>query len=139
MIGFEKCMNLSTIFSYITCKLASAKTATELTDRQSDYDQHRTAIAGNPDGTVQTISTTEMERIDKASMGMAALIRVYGDNQGRHVKYEEEKHETNLGVLWRVKCVVDGIELGEATRADKQTAKNVAAWTGAKKLGLAVS
>ena len=53
--------------------------------------------------------------------------------------YEEERHETNLGILWRVKCVVDGIEIGEAMRANKQTANNVAAWTGAKKLGLAVS
>jgi len=112
---------------------------TKLIDRQTEYDQHRTAISSNPDGTVQTISNDEMERIDKASMGMAALIRVYGDNQGRDVKYEEERHETNLGILWRVKCVVDGIEIGEATRANKQTAKNVAAWKGAKKLGLAVS
>lgn len=132
-------MSRCTTSSSITCKLSLPGIGTELTYRQIDYDQHRTAIASNPDGTVQTISNTEMERIDKASMGMAALIRVYGDNQDRHVKYEEEKHETNLGVLWRVKCVVDGIELGEATRANKQTAKNVAAWIGAKKLGLAVS
>jgi hypothetical protein len=107
--------------------------------RQADYDQHRTAIAGNPDGTVQTISNEEMARIDNASMGMAALVRVYGEKEDRLVKYEEERHDTNLGVLWSVKCVVDGIQLGEATRASKQTAKNVAAWHAAKRLGLVVS
>jgi hypothetical protein len=96
-------------------------------------------VGENPDGTVQTISDAEMARIDEASMGMAALVRVYGNTQDRLVKYEEEKYETSLGVLWNIKCIVDGIELGQATRANKQTAKNVAAWEAAKQLGLAVS
>jgi len=76
-------MNLYTISSSITCKPNRPQAEVKLTGRQSEYDQHRTAISSNPDGTVQTISNSEMARIDTASMGMAALIRVYGDNQDR--------------------------------------------------------
>jgi hypothetical protein len=106
--------------------------------RQAEWDQHRSAIGENPDGTVQTISPEEMARLDKASMGMAPLLQMYATRQERELRFEEERLYTNMGSLWRVKCSVDGIELGEATRGNKKMAKNVAAWEGAKKLGLAV-
>lgn len=80
-----------------------------------------------------------MVKIDQASLGMAALLKVYGDNQERKVEYKEERYDTNLGILWHMKVMVDGVELGEATRANRKTAKNVAAWEAAKALGLAVS
>lgn len=79
-----------------------------------------------------------MARIDQASLGMAALIKVYGDTHDRKVHYAEERYDTNLGILWRMKVSVDGIELGQATRANKKTAKNVAALEAARALGLAV-
>lgn len=80
-----------------------------------------------------------MDRIDKASMGMAALVQMYATRQERELRFEEERFSTNMGSLWRVKCTIDGIELGEATRANKKMAKNVAGWEGAKKLGLTAS
>lgn len=78
-----------------------------------------------------------MARIDKASTGTASLLRVYGDKENRKVAYEEERYDTTLGILWAVKVSVDGVEIGQATRANKKTAKNVAAWEAAKALGLA--
>lgn len=107
--------------------------------RKSEYDQHRTAIGQNPDGTVQTISDAKMARIDKASQGMAALLKAYGDTKDRKIVYDEDKYDTTLGLLWHMKVSVNGVMLGEATRADRRIAKNVAAWEAAKALGLAVS
>lgn len=80
-----------------------------------------------------------MKRIDDASTGMAALLKVYGNTHDRKVEYDDERYDTNLGILYRVTVRVDDVELGEATRANKKTAKNVAAWEAAKLLGLAVS
>ena len=70
---------------------------------------------------------------------MAALLKAYGDKQDRKITYNDDRYDTSLGLLWHTKVSVDGVELGEATRADKRTAKNVAAWEAAKLLGLAVS
>lgn len=80
-----------------------------------------------------------MARIDNAAMGMAPLVQMYATRHDRELRFEEERFYTNMGSLWRIKCTLDGIELGEATRANKRMAKNVAAWEGAKKLGLTVS
>lgn len=107
--------------------------------RKAEYDQHRNAVGENEDGTVQTISDEEMARIDQVALGMAALVKVYGDTHDRKVHYAEDRFDTNLGILWRMKVSVDGIELGQATRANKKTAKNVAALEAARALGLAVS
>lgn len=79
-----------------------------------------------------------MAQIDKASIGMASLIRNHGDINDQKIEYKEDQYDTSLGILWHIKVFVEGVELGEATRANRKTAKNVAAWEAAKLLGLAV-
>jgi hypothetical protein len=79
-----------------------------------------------------------MAQIDNASTGMASLIRNHGDINDQKIEYKEDQYDTSLGILWHIKVFVEGVELGEATRANRKTAKNVAAWEAAKLLGLAV-
>ena len=105
---------------------------------KTEYHQHHTAIGAGPDGQVIVLSDEQMARIDHASMGMAGLVQMYANKQERELRFEEERYETNLGLLYKMTCLVDGIELGEATRSSKKTAKNVASWEAAKKLGLTV-
>lgn len=105
---------------------------------KKEHEQHHSTIGATIDGHVQMQSDSEIARIDQASMGMAPLVQLYTNTQDRELMYEEERYETNLGALWKIKCTVDGIELGEAVRTVKKTAKNVAAWEAAKKLGLTV-
>lgn len=123
---------------YLILILPIATTVKLILERKSEYDQHRTAIGQNADGTVQTISDEKMARIDKASQGMASVLKVYGDTKDRKIEYDEDKYDTTLGLLWHMKVSVNGVMLGEATRADRRIAKNVAAWEAAKALGLAV-
>ncbi len=106
---------------------------------KTEHDQHHAAIGADPDGKVILLSEEKMARIDQASLGMAALVQMYGNKLGRKVRYEEERYETNMGFLYRMSCLVVGIELGDATRSTKKAAKNAAGWEAAKKLGLTVS
>ncbi|KAK8845434.1 hypothetical protein IAR55_006147 [Kwoniella newhampshirensis] len=106
---------------------------------KKEHEQHHSTIGATVDGHAHMQSDAEIARIDQASIGMAPLVQMYTNSQDRELRYEEERYETNLGALWKIKCTVDGIELGEAVRTVKKTAKNVAAWEAAKKLGLTVS
>lgn len=63
---------------------------------------------------------------------------MYGEQSERTVEYETERFETSVGHLWRLKCIVDGIEMGDATRASRYRARNAAALEAAKKIGLIV-
>jgi dsRNA-specific ribonuclease len=69
---------------------------------------------------------------------MHTFLQMYCHTQDRKLRYDEEKYDTSLGLLWKMTVSVDGIELGEGTRATRKVAKNVAAWEAAKKLGLTV-
>lgn len=79
-----------------------------------------------------------MDRIDAQSQGMLLLLKMYCKQQERRLQLVEDKLDTPAGWFWQVRCLVDGIEIGEAIRAGKKQARNVAAWEGAKKLRLAV-
>ncbi|WVQ80350.1 hypothetical protein IAT38_002455 [Cryptococcus sp. DSM 104549] len=103
---------------------------------KSEYEQHHLAVGAGIDGHVQMQSDAEMARIDVASLGMAALVQMYTNKQDRELRWEDQRYETALGSLWRVKCTVDGIELGEGVRTAKRNAKNVAGLEAARKLGL---
>jgi hypothetical protein len=103
---------------------------------KKEYEQHHSATGAGLDGLIET--DADREKIDQASAGMAALIQLYTSKQERELTWEDERYETNVGVLWKIKCLVDGIEMGEATRAVRKTAKNVAGWEAAKKLNLTV-
>ncbi|WWD22380.1 hypothetical protein CI109_106871 [Kwoniella shandongensis] len=105
---------------------------------KNEHDQHHMTIGATLDGHVQLQSDAEIARIDAASLGMAQLVQLYTAHQDRELRYEEERYETNIGALWKIKVTVDGIELGEAVRPVKKMAKNVAAWEAAKKLGLVI-
>lgn len=91
------------------------------------------------DGVVHAATDrAELERIDAMSEGMALLVGTYARSRDRLASYEIVRSETNVGALWTVKCLVDGVEMGEATRAVKNRARNAAAWEAAVKLGLTV-
>ncbi|RSH90681.1 hypothetical protein EHS25_001286 [Saitozyma podzolica] len=105
---------------------------------KNEYTQHHLAVSAGLDGSVVLLTDDEMARIDSKSIGMSNLLVMYTSKHERELRWETERYETNVGVLWKVGCCVDGIELGDATRASKKTAKNVAAWEAAKKLGLTV-
>ncbi len=102
-----------------------------------EYEQHHSATGAGPDGVI--LSDTDIQRIDHASVGMAALVQMYASKRARKIGWDEERFETSVGVIWKMTLLLDGIEMGQGTRAVKKTAKNVAAWYAAPKLGLAVS
>jgi hypothetical protein len=77
-----------------------------------------------------------MAALDNASQGMANLLRTYCQRQGKECRFQEERYETHCGILWGIKCFVDGRQVGEATRSGRRGAKNVAAWEGCKAFGL---
>ncbi|WOO83567.1 Ribonuclease 3 [Vanrija pseudolonga] len=99
---------------------------------------HVAAVAA-VDGLVHAASDpAELERIDAMSEGMALLVGTYARSRDRVASYEVVRSETNVGALWSVKCLIDGVEMGEATRAVKNRARNAAAWEAAVRLGLTV-
>ncbi|KAK4688032.1 26S proteasome non-ATPase regulatory subunit 10, partial [Tremellales sp. Uapishka_1] len=104
---------------------------------KKEHDQHWNATGSTDDGIILT--DTQMKVVDNSALGMTELVRLYTAQYDRVLSYEDERFETNVGYLWKIKCLVDGIEMGEATRAVKAKAKNVASWEAAKKLGIAVS
>lgn len=101
-----------------------------------EYEQHHTATGAGADGVI--ISNPEMAMEDAKSQGMAALLGMYCGKRGLPLVYHEDRLETNVGLLWKVKVEVAGTEMAEATRASKKMAKNVGAWNAAKALGIAV-
>ncbi|WRT63661.1 uncharacterized protein IL334_000584 [Kwoniella shivajii] len=103
---------------------------------KKEWEQHHSTVGSTIDGKVLLETDAEIARIDHASIGMSSLVSMYASNQDRELRWEEEKLETNIGILWKIKCTVDGIELGEAIRPFRKAAKNVAGWEAAKKLGL---
>jgi len=78
------------------------------------------------------LSEEQMTRIDRKALGMATLVQMYGNRQEREVRFEEERYETNVGLSFKMTCLVDGIELGEGTRSMRKNAKNAAGWEAAK-------
>lgn len=103
---------------------------------KAENEQYHRASAAGLDGSVVLLTEEEMKRIDDAARGMAPLVTMYCNRQGRQLSWEEETYETLVGKLCKIKCCVDGVELGEGTRSVRKAAKSVAAWEAAKKLGL---
>lgn len=103
---------------------------------KSEYEQHHSATGAGADGVI--INNPEMAVEDAKSQGMAALLGMFCGKRGIPLAYREERLETNIGVLWKVKVDVAGTEMAEATRASKKVAKNVGAWTAARGLGITV-
>ena len=103
---------------------------------KDEHDMYYSAL-GLSDGQLKT--EEEQIRSDRSKEGMAMLVVAYGVQAGKTVGWEEEKVETKIGGLWRMSCVVDGTELGRATRAERKIAKDVSGWQAAEALGLAVS
>jgi hypothetical protein len=100
---------------------------------KTEHDQHHLAsIGAGPDGRVIMLSEEQMTRIDRKALGMATLVQMYGNRQEREVRFEEERYETNVGLSFKMTCLVDGIELGEGTRSMRKNAKNAAGWEAAK-------
>lgn len=108
-------------------------------DLRNEYEQHHLTLSSSITGGPHLHTEDELTRIDTASQGMANLLQMYCYRQDRELHFDEERFETHCGILWRLKCLVDGIEVGEATRSGRKVAKNVSAWEGCKKLGLVVS
>lgn len=106
---------------------------------KTEWDQHNAVGGLDDDGSAVILSEAEMAQIDKAATGMAPLVQMFAHKRERELRWDDETFETNMGVVWRVKCYIDGIELGEGMRANKKAAKNLASWEAAKKLGLSVS
>jgi len=106
---------------------------------RNEHDQHQNAIGADQEGVIIVMDEDEVNRVNMAAMGMTPLVKMYAETYERELTWEEDKAETTIGPLFKVKCIVDGMELGEAMRASKKDAKNVAAWEAAKKLGLTVS
>jgi len=106
---------------------------------ETEYDQYNAAAGADLEGNIILLPASEMSRIDAAAQGMHPLLQMYCTTQERELRYDEEKYDTSLGLLWKMTALVDGIVLGEGTRAIRKVAKNVAAWEAAKKLGLTVS
>jgi len=107
---------------------------------QNEYKQHYSVMGTAYDGTVQVAaSPEELDKLDAIAEGMALLLKMYGTQRERKIEYESERFETSVGILWRMRCSVDGIEMGDATRSSRYRARNAAAWEAAKKLGLASS
>lgn len=107
---------------------------------RNEYSQHYSVMGTAYDGTVQVAaSPAELDRLDALAEGHALLLKMYGSREERKIEYESERYETSVGILWRIRCAVDGIEMGDATRSSRYRARNAAAWEAARKLGLAVS
>jgi hypothetical protein len=111
----------------------------QLTFRRSEYEQHHLTLSSTLSGGSQKYTEDEIALIDASSQGMVNLIKQYCFQQDRELHFEEERYETNCGILWRLRCLVDGIEVGDATRSGRKIAKNVAAWEACRRLGLMVS
>jgi ribonuclease-3 len=104
---------------------------------RNEYHQHYSVIGTAYDGAVQVAaSPEELDRLDAMAEGMALLVRMYGTSNERKIEYDSERFETSVGILWRMRCSVDGIEMGDATRSSRYRARNAAAWEAARKLGL---
>lgn len=104
-----------------------------------EHDQHSNAVGADEEGTVIVMDEDEMQRIDESARGMFLFVKMRCEAYEREMRWEEDRYETSIGTLFKMRVIVDGMELGEATRAGKNQAKDVAAWEAAKKLGLAVS
>ncbi|WWC58068.1 uncharacterized protein I303_100603 [Kwoniella dejecticola CBS 10117] len=104
---------------------------------KKEYEQHYLTIGSTLDGRVISMENQEeLNKIDEKAMGMANLVSMFCANQERDLYWQEEKVQTNQGLLWKIKCLVDGIELAESIRPFKKQARNAAGWEAAKKLGL---
>ncbi|WVR03453.1 hypothetical protein IAU60_000444 [Kwoniella sp. DSM 27419] len=103
---------------------------------KDEYEQHQNTVGTTLEGRVVTQTPAEIARIDTAAMGMEKLVQMYTEVQERELRWEEERNETAVGALWRVRCTVDGIDLGEAVRPYKKSARNMAGWEAAKKEGI---
>ncbi|KAL7418865.1 hypothetical protein Q5752_006549 [Cryptotrichosporon argae] len=107
---------------------------------ESEHCQHHAATGAGADGVVRTAADqAALDAADRPAEGMALLVQMFGKTMGRDVVWDAERFETSVGVLWRITCLVDGIEMGDGTRAIRKRAKDVAGFEAAKKLGLAVS
>lgn len=102
-----------------------------------EHDQHSNAVGADEDGSVIVMDEDEIARIDGLARGMFLLVKMHCEAYERDLRWEEDRYETSIGTLYKMRIMVDGMELGEATRAGKIQAKDVAAWEAAKKLGLA--
>lgn len=109
------------------------------THMKREHDQHLRAVEHDYDGNVIIMDRDELGKIDQMARGMALLVQMWGKSQEREIRWEVDKLFTEVGVLWRSKCTMDGIDMGEAVRADRTVAKDVSGWEAAKRLGLAVS
>lgn len=105
---------------------------------KSEHTQHLLAVGADAEGHIIVAPMEEWERVNELATGMTQLVKAYAESYDRDLKWEEEKYETSIGPLFKIKCVIDGMELGEGTRSEKRDAKNVAAWEAAKKVGLTV-
>ncbi|WWC66881.1 uncharacterized protein I206_100788 [Kwoniella pini CBS 10737] len=107
---------------------------------KKEFEQHYLTIGSTLDGKVISLKNEEeLKNLDKLTIGMSNLISMYCKNQKRELNWQEYKIQTNQGFLWKIKCQIDGIEISESIRSFRKSAKNVAAWEAAKKLGLTVS
>lgn len=106
---------------------------------KNEHDQHQNAVGADDKGVIIVMDEDEVNRVNSAATGMIPLVQLYAKTYEWELTWEEDRLETTIGTLFRIRCIVDGMELGEATRAAKRDAKNVAAWEAAKKLGLTVS
>ncbi|KAL1405964.1 hypothetical protein Q8F55_007646 [Vanrija albida] len=98
---------------------------------------HAAAVALAPDGVVLAAADpAELDRVDALAEGMALLVGTWARSRARSASYAVARAETGAGALWSVTCLVDGVEMGSATRAVKNRARNAAAWEAAVKLGL---
>ena len=105
---------------------------------KTEHDHHHASIGAGLDGQVILLDKEEKRKLDEASMGMSNLVMTKGASEGMQVLFEEKRFVTNIGLLYKITCSVDGIRLGEGTRSIKKVAKNAAAWEAAKKLGMLV-
>lgn len=106
---------------------------------KNEHAQHLLAVGADTEGHVIVMDQDEWERVKRLATGMSQLIKTYAEGYERELRWEEDKYETSIGPLFKMTCVIDGMELGEGTRSEKRDARNVAAWEAAKKLGLTVS
>ncbi|KAK6905159.1 hypothetical protein I204_08183 [Kwoniella mangroviensis CBS 8886] len=107
---------------------------------KKEFEQHHLTVGATSDGrSIYLENEDELKKVDEGAVGMSKLVECYCSSAERELRWQEEKIYTNQGLLWKTKCLVDGIELSEALRPFRRIAKNVAGLTAAKKLGLTVS
>lgn len=104
---------------------------------KKEHEQHQNAVGTDFEGNVIVMDPAEIAKVDEQARGMLLLLKMHVKAYERELRFEEQRHETSIGTLFQLKCLVDGMELGEATRAGRNQAREVAAWEAAKKLGLA--